>query len=206
MFVSKDVRCGGLVRALSAATGCWCLLITASSVAAEQPAAKDFRVVAHAVERSFASLPGYVAGDLVSRSQIRAALVRVQDAGWDVPQADEIVERGLAEDSFLVARLSTPAGRKFMRKVAGEPGAYARLDRLSSISRGETLVNDLIRRKGGDEMIRYLATTQGGRQLGRQLAATRNGVDINKPTGRIYTAADLIAVLKQIWDAERVSE
>jgi len=86
-----------------------------------------------------------------------------------------------------------------MRKIAGHQGAYSRLDRLSSISRGQTLVNDLIRKKGGDELVTYLATTKHGRQLGEQLAATPNGVDLNKPTGRIYTATDLIAELKRVW-------
>jgi hypothetical protein len=169
-------------------------------MAEQQPAVPDLAVVTRAVEAYFASLPEYKAGDLISRSQIERALASLKDAGWDVPHEDEIVERGLADDSFLVARLSTPAGRKFMRRISGQPEAYARLDRLSSISRGQTLVSDLIRQKGGDEMVRYLATTKGGRQLGQQLAATRQGVDINKPTGRIYTAADLIGELKRVYE------
>jgi len=183
----------------------FCLLI-ASSSDAKQPVVKqpvappDFAVVTYAVAEYFDSLPHYQAGDLISRSQIIGAIASVNDSGWDVPDADAIVELGLADNAFLVTRLSTSAGRKFMRKIAAHPGAYARLDRLSSISRGQTLVNDLIRKRGGDELVTYLATTKHGRQLGEQLAATRNGVDLNKPTGRIYTVDDLVAELKHLWD------
>jgi hypothetical protein len=181
-------------------------LLIASSSIAKQPVVKqpvappDFSIVTYAVAAYFDSLPHYQPGDLISRSQIMGALASVNDSGWDVPGADAIVQVGLADNSFLVTRLSTPAGRKFMRKIAGHPGAYARLDRLSSISRGRTLVSDLIRQRGGDELVTYLATTKHGRQLGEQLAATRNGVDLNKPTGRIYTVEDLVAELKHVWD------
>ena len=45
-----------------------------------------------------------------------------QAAGWKVPNAEQIVELGLADNSFLVRELSTPAGRKFMRKIASAAG------------------------------------------------------------------------------------
>jgi hypothetical protein len=188
-----------LVRAAIAVACCWSASCSSAFAATESATAPDFAVVAAAVEAHFASLADYKPGDLVARSQIEAALASVKQAGWDVPHADRIVARSLADDSFLVARLRTPAGRKFMRKVAAEPDGFARLDRLSSISGGQTLVDDLVRRKGGHELIRYLATTEGGRHLGRQLAATPHGVDINKPTDRIYTADDLLAALQSVW-------
>jgi hypothetical protein len=104
---------------------------------------------------------------------------------------------GLADNSFLIRELSSPAGRKFMRKISRQPGVYARLDRLSTISNGQKTVRDLIRQPGGDELLTYLASTKGGKNLGRSMAATHNGVDLNKPTGRIYTVNDLIAALKR---------
>jgi hypothetical protein len=45
-------------------------------------------------------------------------------------------------------------------------------------------------------MIQYLATTKGGKNMGGMMAQARGGVDLNKPTGRIYTAEDLVAALK----------
>lgn len=190
----RDRRQGVPVRAAAVFL---CLLIGSWSIAAEPTVAPEFTDVTRAVEAYFASLDDYEAGDLVSRSQIEEVLAGVKDVGWDVPGAGQIVQRGLADNSFLVVQLSTPAGRKFMRKIATQPGAYARLDRLSSISHGRKIVSDLIHTKGGYELVIYLATTKGGHLLGQQMAATQNGVDLNKPTGRIYTADDLIAELRR---------
>ncbi|MEX0611172.1 MAG: hypothetical protein WD738_24160 [Pirellulales bacterium] len=177
-----------------------CLFLADGSAAKQPKAVPEFVIIAHAVESYFASVPDYQAGDLISRAHIQGALACVDAAGWSVPNADEMVQLGLADSSTLVRQLSTPAGRKFMRKIAGQPGAYERLDRLTSIARGQAIVSDLIRRKGGDEFVKYLATTKGGQNLGKQLAATRRGVDLNKPTGRIYTKDDLIAALTRVWE------
>src|SRR6185295_4546648 len=97
---------------------------------------------------------------------------------------------------FLVRELSTQNGKRFMRKVASHSGAYVRLDRLSTIPRGQTLIHDLIRQKDGDKMIEYLSTTKGGKNMGGMMAQARGGVDLNTPTGRIYTSEDLVAALK----------
>lgn len=185
------------VRAVTAAV---CLLSASSNVAAQAPTRPDFRVVVQALEAYFSTQPDHQAGDLITASQIDAALASVANAGWDVPNASAIVMLGLADNSFLARELSTPAGKKFMRKIARQPGAYPRLDRLSSISSGQAIVRDLIRRPGGDELVTYLATTKGGHNLGESLAATPRGVDLNKPTGRIYTADDLVWALKRAYE------
>jgi hypothetical protein len=193
------------MRVRAAAAGM--LLLAVRSAIGDEPAVlparPDFAVVTHAVGGYFASLPDYRAGDLVSRSHVAAALAGVEVVGWKVPNVDEIVQRALPDNSFLVMQFATPAGHRFMRKIAQDPGAYAQLDRLSSISRGQMQVRELIRWKGGDEMIRYLTTTKGGRHLGRQMADAGQGVDLNKPTGRIYTADDLVSELKRAWDASK---
>lgn len=176
-----------------------CLLWTGTAATAQQPATPDFAVVVMAVEQYFASLANYQAGDLISQQNVAEALEQVRDAGWDVPDADALVQRALADQSFLIGELSKPAGKKFMRKIARHPGTYSRLDRLSSISRGKTVVRDLIRQPGGDEFITYLATTNSGHNLGHMLASAQQGVDLNKPTGRIYTAEDLLAELKRVY-------
>jgi len=132
----------------------------------------------------------------VTRSQVAGALAKVADAGAKVPNADRILAATLPDNSFLAKELSTPAGRKFMRKVARQRGGFDRLDRLSSISRGQTLVRDLIRGADGDKFIEYLTTTRGGRNLGSTLAGARQGTNLNQPTGRIYTADDLMAAIE----------
>jgi hypothetical protein len=80
---------------------------------------------------------------------------------------------------------------------------YSQVDRLSSIARGRQIVRDLVRQRGGDQFVEYLTTTKGGRRLGDMLAGAQQGVDLNKPTGRIYTANDLAAVLRREFENQR---
>ncbi len=176
-----------------------CLLLVGEVIASPQAKTPDFDAVAKVVRSHFASRPGYQDGDLISRSQIDAVLESAAAAGWKVHNGREIVELGLPDNSFLVRELSTPTGRKFMRKIATLPGGYSHLDRLTSIPRGEAIVRELIRKPGGDEMVAYLATTKGGRRLGKSLSGVRGGADVNKPTGRVYTADDLLDVLQQAY-------
>lgn len=209
LYTRKDPLRVGAVRAAAAIKAAlrWQIALTgvilsvslAAEVASAQRPATDKSVMASvALEEHFASLPDYQPGDLVTRSQVAEALAKVADAGADVPNAEQILAASVPDNSFLARELSTPAGRKFMRKVARHPGAYSRLDRLSSISRGQTVVRDLIRSSEGDKFIEYLATTRGGRKLGSTLAGARQGTDLNEPTGRIYTADDLLAALEQM--------
>jgi hypothetical protein len=172
-----------------------CLLFAGAKATSTAP--PDIAVVTAAIEKYFASVAGYQRGDLISQSQIAAALEQVNDAGWAAPNADEIVKLGLADNSFLVRDFSSPTGRQFMRKSGRYSGGYARLDRLSSLPNGQKTIRELMREKGGDKFVEYLATTKGGHNLGGMLAGARQGVDLNKPTGRIYTAEDLVAAVKR---------
>jgi hypothetical protein len=180
--------------------------MAAAASAAQQPVVPDFVLVSGAVDDFFATLPDYEHGDLITQSQIAQALDNVREAGWDVPVAERIVKLGLADDSFLAKELCTPAGRKFMRKISAHPGAYARLERLSTIARGKSIVRDLVNQPGGDKMIEYLATTDGGQRLGSMLSGARQGANLNQPTGRIYTAEDLIGLLQRMHEKARAKQ
>ena len=171
--------------------------LAASQAYAQQPPPDEFEIVLEAIEKSFDARPGYEHGDLITRSQIANALAAVADAGVEFEDANRIVEMGLSDNSFLARELASPAGRKFMRNVARNEGSYARLDRLSSVPRGNQLVSDLIRKPGGEKLIEYLATTKGGRNMGAMVGSRRGSANLNKPTGRIYTTYDLIAELEQ---------
>ncbi len=46
-------------------------------------------------------------------------------------------------------------------------------------------------------MIEYLSTTRSGRRVGSMTAKAPQGVDLNAPTGRIYTGSDLLEVVDQ---------
>jgi hypothetical protein len=188
----------GLLRLLATATALF--LLADSAHAAPRTATPDIGAMTRAVDSYFAAQPNYESGDLITRSQIADVLAALDDAGVRVPNAEKITQRGLDDSSFVVRELSTPAGRKFMRKLAQNPGTFAHLDRLSTIPRGEALIRDLVRDKGGDKLIEYLATTKGGHKMGRMMTAVPDGGDLNKPTGRIYTVADLVAALKTAWE------
>lgn len=186
-----------LVRALLAAIG---MLVIGSAQAAPPPKLPEFGVIGSEVLRYFSTQPDYRNGDLIHRSQIDAVLKNVAAAGWKLDNPQQIAELGLPDGSFLVRELSTPSGKKFMRKVATQPAGYSHLDRISSIPRGQQIVRDLIRDPNGDDLIAYLASTKGGHNLGKMMGGVRNGVDLNRPTGRVYTANDLLAVLKKLHD------
>jgi hypothetical protein len=178
-------------------------LYLAATASAMPPAKPDFDKVSQTVIGYFQSQPDHQRGDLISQRDVKAALVQVSAIGWDVPGQEKIVNRVLADSSFLIRQLSTPDGRKFMRKLSGQPGTYTRLDRLSTISNGQDTIRTLIRDPGGQDLIIYMATTSGGKTLGKMMAGAQNGVDLNKPTGRIYTADQLIEELKKVYDSTR---
>jgi hypothetical protein len=175
--------------------------VMCNSDAAAEPAKRpSFDAIATAVAGYFASLEDFKPTDLIHQSNVAAALTHVTTAtGWQVPDSDAIVHRALADDSFVVKQLATPNGRKFMRDIAKYPGTYSRLDRLSTISGGQQFTKDIVRAKGGADMIQYMATTPGGHNLGTMMKDVKQGVDLNKPTGRIYTAGDLLTELKKAY-------
>jgi hypothetical protein len=177
-------------------------LIGASSPAQTARSAKEpsFDVITKALADYFASLSDFRPCDIVSQSQVGAALAHVTNVtGWDVPDRKAVVQRALADNSFVVAQLSTSSGRPFMRSIAKYPGSYSRLDRLSTISSGQQFIKEIMAKKGGSDMIEYMATTRGGHKLGAMMAGAQQGVDLNKPTGRIYTADDLLVELKRVY-------
>jgi hypothetical protein len=173
----------------------------AQSPSDPQPPSFD-RVVA-ALNEYFASLKGYQPNDLLNQSRVEQALAHVTDVtGWEIPDREATVERALADNSFIASQLSTPGGRRFMRSIARHAGSYSRLDRLSTISGGQQLIKKLIGMKDGSDLIEYLSTTSGGRRLGAMMAGVEQGVNLNKPTGRIYTADDLLAALKESYEKQ----
>jgi hypothetical protein len=174
-----------------------------TSAAGEGSSIPDFQAIQSELAKHFASLEGLQVGDLLSQSQIDGALDVVHDAGWDVPDRKSIVERALPDGSFMVKQLRTPAGLKFMRRVARHPGAYNRLDRLSTIAGGQALIRDLIHQKDGDKLLEYLTTTPGGQRMGRMASNVQRGVDLNKSTARIYTADDLLGALARLYPRDK---
>ncbi|MDA7977600.1 MAG: hypothetical protein MPJ50_02380 [Pirellulales bacterium] len=155
-----------------------------------------FEQIKSLVKRSFASLPDFKEGELITKSQVQIVCEDVRTFGWKVFPQKEILANVLADTAFLAKELRTKRGRKFMSKISALPGAYDKLDRLSRLPHGRKTVHDLINGVGGDELIVYLTTASGGQELGKLLANAPKGRDFNEPTGTIYTAEQFLIRLE----------
>jgi hypothetical protein len=189
-----------LVRALFIAAATFYAL----QLSAAQPEkSSEFDPIARVVDSYFAEQRDYQPGDLIRRGQVEAVLNNVAATGWKKFKPADILDACLPDNAFIVRELASPAGKRFMRKIARHPGAYSHLDRLSSIPHGRATIRDLVHTPGGDEMITYMTTTKAGSNLGSMMSGVRGGTNLNKPTGRIYTVDDLLAALRKLHDASR---
>lgn len=156
-----------------------------------------FSEVRQAVWRYFQQQRDFQPTDLITSEEVEPLLPQLQRMGLPLADAKQILEKVPAKGEFLVEQLSTPSGRKFMRRIAADPNAYDRLDRLSRMPYGQQTVRDLIKGPGGEKLIDYLTKTRGGAELGKMLSNGRQGERFNTPTGRIYTVEMLLTRLQQ---------
>jgi hypothetical protein len=154
------------------------------------------------VEQTLGKDRDYRPGDLLSQGRVAPVLAQLKAAGWDVPQGRELLSRIPADNEFLVRALSTKKGVAFMRTVSTMSEGYDRVDRLSRLPNGQQLVEKLITGPDGYKLIGYLTESRGGRELGSMLGQTVQGVDFDRPTGRIYTAKQLLDVLERLYAAQ----
>lgn len=161
------------------------------------PQRAHFDAVVQQVQAHLTARLGYQPGDLISRREAAAILDCAAELGWSPPNRADILELVLDDRALLIRKLRKGAGKKLMRDCARRGLPFDTLDRLSSLPDGERILQSLINGPDGYKMIEYLATAPGGRALGSQLAAVPRGKDFNRPTGRIYTAEQLLAHLKQ---------
>jgi hypothetical protein len=165
--------------------------------AAEPEPLPSLSEVREIVLRHFAMLPDHRPGDIIAQSEVAPLFPQLQRLGWTVIDRGLILRKVPADNDYLIRKLRTRRGRRFMRRIANYPNAYDRLHRLSWLPHGKQTVHDLIDKKGGYEMIKYLTTTSGGTELGKMLSKAPKGSDFNKPTGRIYTVKMLLARLEE---------
>src|SRR5580698_731322 len=186
-----------------------CGLLSASPlVAAETPKAGSKKAAAlpkweqiqRAADAALRSRPDYQPGDIISRSEAQACFAKLAALGWEPSDAGQLVAAVPGDDEFIVKHLrgkNNKDGQRFMRHVAKYPEGYDRLDRMIRLPRGETITEDLIHNPGGYQMVEYLATAQGGIEMGKMLSETPKGKNFNQPTGRIYTAEQLVSRLRK---------
>lgn len=163
----------------------------AAATAAESPLS-DFTEVEAIVTSHLNHRKGYQPGDLISQADWDAILANLGRAGWTPRDAAQTRKSLLPANDFLVLEARSKEGRTFMRQVARYPSGYDRLDRLARMPYGINTVRRLIQGPDGYKMLEYMTTTSGGTELGRQLSQSADGKNFNRPTGRIYTAAQLL--------------
>jgi hypothetical protein len=178
---------------LMAAIGC----ALRSGHASAADSIPSFDAITRVVESRLASQRDYKPGDIISRDQVQQILDHLARLGWPVPQREKLLDETLPPGDFLVQRLRTEAGRILMRRIARDPLGYDRLDRLSRMAQGPPTIDMLIASPGGYQLIDYLTSTPEGLETGRLLSQAPGGTDFNKPTGRIYTADDLLRKLRK---------
>ena len=165
-----------------------------------------FAKIEEAVLRHFQGLPDYQPGGVISQSEVTPIFGQLKRMGWLVADREAIVKQVLADNSFLIRQLRSPAGKKLDRQIARYEHAYDRLDHLARLPLGRQTVHDLIRAADGYKLIQYMTTTSGGSELGKMLSKDPHGAHFNRPTGRIYTVKMLLDRLKQSYGAAKLTD
>jgi len=162
----------------------------------------DFAVIRAAVQRHFL-VRDIQPGEIIARGEVQALLPMLARMGWHVPRPKSLLGSIPGDRSFLVQQLrgSGKAGRLFMRQIAGLPGGYDRLDRLSRIPQGHQTIVRLLQGPDGHKMVEYMTSSHGGSELGKMLSRAPGGKQFNQPTGRIYTTYQLVHELQRRYKA-----
>ena len=163
-----------------------------------------FGAIERIVDQHFADNSDYDKGDIISRSQVKLLVKKLRIAGWYVSPEYGIIKSVLPDTNYLVRQLRSSAGERFMSSVSDFPIVFDRLDRLVAYAEGRQLVRGLLQGKAGEDVRRHLTAADGGKQLIKKLSRVPQDLDLDKPTGRIYTEAALIKRLAIAHEADRV--
>ncbi len=181
------------------------LLLLAATDATSAEKLPPWPVVTRTVGEQLATLQNYRDGDLLSQAEVAPIFKALETRGWVVADQAKIMGSVLPDDDFLVKELRTPAGLKFMRKIASYPQAYDEIDQLSRLPNGDLMVRDFLRfphsdrtfiNKNGPSPAMYARLVPDEKRRGAPTPA-----DLQKPTGRIYTASQLLTRLQQSYRA-----
>ena len=144
--------------------------------------------------------------DLITRSVVKPLFPKLKAAGWQVPDADKIIEQ-VPDDSepWVLELTSTKAGLKFMRQVGTLPAGFDKVDRMCRMPHGLTQLSGLIYNPAGYKFFAYLSVSPGGHNLGEMVSRAPKGRNFNDRTGRIYTQEELLARLRETYDEQIAS-
>jgi hypothetical protein len=169
-------------------------LFAAAATADDLP---NFKEVTAVVENTLHADRKYQPGDLLTRKDGAAVVNALAAIGWKLDDRKAFEKRFLDDGSFLVEKLGTAEGKKFLRQVAKMPLAVDRLDRLSQLPQGRSTVERLIKGPDGYKLLDYMTNAKGGKDLATMLSKDGKG-DFNKPTGKIYMEDQLLPELEKL--------
>ena len=170
-----------------------------SVVTAPKPAAPTHKkpTLEERTAAYFASRKDLKPGELIVRSDVESLVKTLAKEGYDTKAFDPLLKQTVADQSLLARQLRSPAGKGFARQAAQYPGGYDRLEHLANLPDGPNTLQKLVEGPDGYKLIEYMTTTSGGQEMGRMLSETPTGGNFNGKTGRIYTADQLVAQLKE---------
>lgn len=199
----RETRRWLLVLALVLLAGILALFCSAPAQGADEPQEKKlptFKQVEKLVVGRFAS-DGREMTDLITRQEVEELFAELARLGWKVQDARELLAHVPDEGEYFVRQLRSKQGKTLMRDIAHMPLGYDRVDRISHLERGHRFVRDLVKGPDGYKLIEYMTETPWGKNMGNQLRGAPDGANFNKPTGRIYTAEQLLPILHESYEA-----
>jgi hypothetical protein len=162
----------------------------------------SFAEVDRHVRAHLAATKGYQPGDLLTRSQVEPLFGVLATHGWKVTDKDQILALVCEDRDPLVRHLNTSQGRKLMRSAGKDTAIYNRLHRLTMTEGGDAQLRDMMKLPNGIEVAKTLTNDPRGKDIARRLSRSPKAPDFSKPTGRIYTEAELVERLRTSFDEE----
>lgn len=176
---------------------------SSSAIKPTEPTAAQLKAM---VEQTLKKNPYYAPGYLLSRRDVEELFSQLlADGVTSTEDQEDLAECVMSDSSFLVGRLKTPAGRAFMKKIASDPTAYDRLERLSWTPDGRQVIDNILKSKDGATQIQQLKTSAQVAKLSKRLAADASTADFALQTSRCHTAEELIAKLTEVVAAKKAS-
>ncbi len=151
--------------------------------------------------RHLASLPGYVPGFIISKSDVAPIFAQLKKAGWNAKELERVYAAVVDDGHFLVRQLRSPQGYKFMKTAGKFPLNYDRMDRVSQAKGGRQAIINTVQLSGGASFWNPNAKpgfSNTARMLPTRGGRRRSAAEFSRPTGKIYTESQLVKQLAAV--------
>lgn len=187
MNVRQGIYFASLVAAMSA-----------TAIAADSNKLPSFATIESALVTQCAQ-QGLDRTDIISKTNAVAMLDTAAKLGWKIVDREALLKRVLPDNDYLVKELRKKQGRNFVKEIANMPEGLDRVDRMAREPQGKYVINMLVTHVDGDKMIGYMTGPTSNQRLANLLSAAPPNVDLNKPTGRLYTVDNFVQELKKLY-------